>query len=92
MSAESLAGCMAVEYHKPAAHRSAHLAGWHEDLSSRWGVQRATSQSFGVGCHEGSPFAGGAFELHAAMEEFGVVVMNRTWAAAWLVEWTQATL
>lgn len=84
---------MAVECRKPAAHSSAHLAGWHGDLSSRWGVQREKSQSSGGGCREGSPFAGGAFELHAAMEEFAVVeVMNRTWAAALLAEWMQATL
>jgi hypothetical protein len=35
---------------------------------------------------------GGAVELHAVKEEFAVEeVMNRTWAAAWLVAWMQAT-
>lgn len=83
---------MVVEYRKAAVHRSAHLAGWHGDPSSRWGAQRAKSQSFGGGYPEESPFAGGAVELHAAIEESAVVeVMNRTWAAAWLVAWMQAT-
>lgn len=83
---------MVVECRRPAAHRSARPAGWHGDLSSRWGVQRAKFQSFGGGCPEGSLFAGGAVELHAAKEESAAVeVMNPTWAAALLAAWMQAT-
>lgn len=83
---------MVVECRKPATHRSAHLADWHGDPSSRWGAQRAVSQSFGGECLEGSPFSDGAVELHAAMEESAVVeVMNPTWAAALLEAWMQAT-